>query len=303
MKALRIVIAVSFLVFFGGILAQAEDPGGVAAASTDKHDQVNSSSPHPCSNCHKFDESKFKSLVRVPDLKVLSSEIMGGLWQVSYETQGGRNVVYTSLVFDRVIYGNMVYKDRKNIAQDTSPAQPPKPPMNAISTVPVRDAAFVMGNKEAKARMFLFTDPDCPLCAKEHFELKGFLAEHNNYAVYVMLYPPDDHAKAEEKSKVVYCIGENLFLREAITEKLFSDLLAGKKTETLLPDSKCDMSGLERVKRFGADVLGIRETPVILLPNGNVIRGFVDKKQLEGILSTDAIVKSTAKITQKGGGL
>jgi len=282
-RTLKISGIVLTLLLFSVIFTHAEEPVNTGQNGMGKHAAGELPSPHPCVSCHEFNEAKFKELIRIPDLKVLSSEITGGLWQVSYEGQGGsRNIVYASLVLDRVFYGQMVYRGGGSLAQEISRRDPPK-----IDTwnMPVRDAAFIMGNKEAKMRLFVFSDPDCSLCAKLHFELKGFLADHNDYTAYVMLYPSGNHAKAEEKSKVVYCLGDNLFLREAIAEKLFSDLIENKKTDTLLPDSKCDVSGLERLKRYGNDVLGIKETPVIVLPDGKVIRGFVSRKALEDILS------------------
>ena len=290
-KALRIFGIVLTFFLLGTFSLNAGESANtkeiVAQGDTDTHADRHAAeelpNAHRCISCHKFDESKFKELIRIPDLKVLSSEMTGGLWQVSYEMPAGnRNVVYTSLVMDRVIYGQMVYKDSQSVMQNIPPKYPPK---IDTSNMPVRDAAFVMGNKGAKMRIFLFSDLDCPLCAKLHFEVKGFLADHNDYAVYVMLYPSNTHAKAEEKSRVVYCLGENLFLREAIAEKFFSDLIENKKADILLPDPKCDVSGLERLKRYGNDVLGIQETPVIVLPDGKVIRGFVSKKELDDILS------------------
>lgn len=306
-KELKILALVSTFILCGVVSLYAVEPGKDVPYRSDlkpladKHPAGISASPHPCSACHRFDEEKFKELVRVPDIKVLSSEMVGGFWQVSYELQGGRNnIAYASLVFDTIIYGQMVHRDGKSVTQAVPPAFPPKAD---ISNLPVRDALYVMGNKDARKRIFVFYDFDCPSCAKQHADLKAFLADHNDYAAYVMVYPSNVHTKAEDTSKAVYCMGENLFVREAIAEKVLSDLLNNKKTDMALARPECDISGFERMRRYGADVLRIDETPVLVLPDGNVQRRPVSKKDLEDMTSggMPEKTKPTSSLPSKGG--
>jgi thiol:disulfide interchange protein DsbC len=163
--------------------------------------------------------------------------------------------------------------------------------------IPVRDAAFVIGNKEAKNKIFVFDDLDCPYCARLHFELQSFLADHKDFGVYVMLFPLSIHPKSEEKSRAVYCLG-GLKERESAVEGFFKAILENKKVD-LPQEKKCDGSALDRVKQYGANTLKIKGTPVMVLPDGRVINGYMTKKELEDILSGNTAEKPVS--SEKGG--
>jgi thiol:disulfide interchange protein DsbC len=254
-----------------------ESPFPMAGAKSDNQFQT----PHNCNSCHKFDEAKFKDLMGAPQLKVVSYEMVDGLWQVLYEAAPGQhNVIYVSPKFDSVFYGQILAKNGRNLTREYMLAHAPQIDTTGI---PVRDAIFVMGNREAKNKIFVFDDPECPFCARLHFELKSFLQDHKDHAVYVLLFPLPIHQKSQEKSETVYCLG-SLKEKEEAMEGLFKGILENKPFD--LPKAKkCDISGLDRIKRYGINTLKLKGTPLIVLPDGRVIDGFVSKKDLEDVIS------------------
>ena len=87
-------------------------------------------------------------------VKILNKEIISGLWQVLYEPPAGqRNVIYTSLKFDKIFYGQILGSDGKNYTRDYMNSH-----ANRMDTsgIPVRDAIYVMGNRDAKNKIFVF---------------------------------------------------------------------------------------------------------------------------------------------------
>ena len=259
------------------ITCSGESPFPMAGAKSDNQFQT----PHNCTSCHKFDEAKFKDLMGAPQLKVVSYEMVDGLWQVLYEAAPGQhNVIYVSPKFDSVFYGQILAKNGRNLTREYMLAHAPQIDTTGI---PVRDALTVMGNKDAKNKIFVFDDPECPFCARLHFELKSFLHEHADYAAYVMLFPLPIHPNSAEKSRDLYCLG-SLKAKEDALDGLFKGILENKPFD--LPHSKkCDVSGLDRTKQYALNRLKLKGTPLMILPDGRAVDGFVTKKDLEQMIS------------------
>jgi thiol:disulfide interchange protein DsbC len=214
-------------------------------------------------------------------MKVVSYEMAAGLWQVLYEAgPAQRNVIYASLNFDKIFYGQFIGKDGKNYTRHYILKH-----AGTIDTslIPSNDAAFVMGDMDARNKLFVFSDLECPYCARLHFELKNFLAEHGDYAIYVMLSPLPTHPKAEDKSKAVHCL-KSPSEKEIMVDILFKSLLDSQKVK-FQPAAKCDTSGLDRIKHFTQNVLKAKGAPTMVLPDGRVIEGFLAKNDIEDILS------------------
>lgn len=237
--------------------------------------------PHNCASCHKFDETKFEALMSGKKVSVINYEMVDGLWQVLCEpTPGQRVVIYVSPKYDKIFYGQVFGKNGENYTRQYMLNHAAK---IDTSSIPAKDAVYVMGSKEAENKIFVFDDLECPYCARLHFELKSFIADHKDYAAYVMLFPLPIHKNSEEKSEAVYCLRTSKEKEDAV-ERLFKGLV-GNKVLDLTSKKKCQPAGLERVKHYGAETLKIKGTPLLVLPDGRVIEGFVTKKELEGILA------------------
>lgn len=259
------------------IACRGESSSTSSAATSDKPFPV----PHNCASCHKFDQAQFQALMGSPQLKVIDYAMVDGLWQVLYEgAPGQRNVIYVSPKYDSVFYGQILAKNGTNLTRQYMLAHAPQIDTTGI---PVRDAVTVMGNKDAKNKIFVFDDPECPFCARLHFELKAFLRDHGDYAAYVMLFPLPIHPNSAEKSRDLYCLG-SLKAKEDALDGLFKGIVENKPFD--LPHSKkCDVSGLDRTKQYAIDKLKLKGTPLMILPDGRVVDGFVTKKDMEQLIS------------------
>ena len=150
-----------------------------------------------------------------------------------------------------------------------------------------------------RIRYSCFDDLDCIYCARLHFELKSFLMAHKDYAVYVMLFPTPGKVKSEDRARAVYCTA-SIAEREAVIENSFRNALENNNPSSE-SQQKCDISGLERVKQYAVNVLKIKTTPVMLMPDGSSIEGFVSNREIEDILFNRPLLKEAVKDgTNKG---
>lgn len=236
---------------------------------------------HNCVECHKFDGDKFKSLVGNKDLQILSAAVSGGLWEVVFNDRGRNDIAYMTMKGDGFFANARFIKDGRDVTRQTLLKHSPKAD---FSKIPLSDAAVVMGSREAKNKIVVFDDLDCPFCGKLHFELKRLIAEYpEDYAVYLMLYPLPGHGKAREKSEFVVCVKDEAE-RGVLIDKLFADLLEGKGNASV-PKASCDNFGvIDMAFKFGSEELKINGTPVFILPDGRLIQGYMDYEALKELL-------------------
>ncbi len=77
--------------------------------------------------------------------------------------------------------------------------------------------ALVMGNPAAQKKAVVFTDPDCCYRVKLHIELKKIVAERNDVAFYIRLFPLAMHKDSYWKSKSILCSSSLQMLEEKNT--------------------------------------------------------------------------------------
>ena len=130
------------------------------------------------------------------------------------------------------------------------------------------DNVIEFAPKNPTSTVTVFTDIDCGYCRKLHRELKDFHAQ--GIAVRYVFYPrsgPDtpSFAKAQE----VWCAADR---KDAMTKAKSGIPLDGN---TVCPGS----SSVARQYQTG-DRLGINATPMIVLPDGDLVRGYVPASAL-----------------------
>jgi thiol:disulfide interchange protein DsbC len=236
-----------------------------------------------------FNKAKFDRLMEAigpaslaeSGITIVYAERIGYLWAVVIEYgTGQREVFYTTPDYEYVLSGNLYNKNREFtrylLVQHA----------RTVSLKEIPDTAeFVMGNVDApqEKTIHVFDDPVCPFCARLHYELGLFLEEHNDWKVAVHLYPLPGHGDAEEKAKVIHCSGKDPYVKRVILEVFFADLLQGK--ESRYPkEVQCDMTGIEENVKFMREKAKATGTPVMILPDGRVINGFMTTGQLEELL-------------------
>ncbi len=112
-----------------------------------------------CKTCHKLTVSEAQQLLSGgPDLKVTDvvDSPLKGLWEVNFESQGRKGLVYIDYTKKFILAGNIFSSSSKeNLTQERLSY------LNRvdISRIDLKDA-LVLGNKGAKYKVIVFDDPD-----------------------------------------------------------------------------------------------------------------------------------------------
>ena len=141
-----------------------------------------------------------------------------------------------------------------------------------IATVPTGNS-IILGNPEGKRKLFVFTDPDCPYCAKLHEELWKLTALAPDITIYVKMFPLKMHPQAYDKARVILGAG---------TPELLNKAFAG---EPLPPAGPKDAAKpVDETIKY-AESIGITSTPTMILPDGEILVGFRKADELKELVS------------------
>lgn len=223
-----------------------------------------------CAKCHTLKKEEAAALLKdiVPNVKILSIKLtpMKSMWEIDIESNNKKGALYLDITKKYLISGQLIdIKGKKNLTQEAAEE------LNRIdvSKVPLGDA-IVMGDKKAKKRVIVFTDPDCPFCAKLHPELKKVIAERKDVVFFIKMFPLPIHKEAAEKAKAIVC-EKSLALLDAAFEK------------KPVPKPKCKTSAVDENIALGKK-LGITGTPTLVMPDGRVISGFRDANAIKALI-------------------
>jgi thiol:disulfide interchange protein DsbC len=220
-----------------------------------------------CSKCHTLKKEEAAALLKEidPNVKILNIKLtpLKSLWEIDIESNNKKAAIYLDITKKYLISGQIIdVKGKRNLTQERDEE------LNKIdaSKVPLGDA-IVMGDKNAKKRVIVFTDPDCPFCAKLHPELKNIVAERKDVVFFIKMFPLPIHKEAADKSKAVVCEKSLAMLEAAFEKKPISK-------------PKCKTSAIDENIKLGQK-LGITGTPTLIMPDGRVISGFRDANALK----------------------
>ena len=223
-----------------------------------------------CSKCHTLKKEEAAALLKdiIPNAKILNIKMtpLKSLWEIDIESGNKKGVLYLDVTKKYLISGQLVdIKGKRNLTQESSEV------LNKIdaSKIPLGDS-IVMGDKNAKKRVIVFTDPDCPFCAKLHSELKKIIAERKDVVFFIKMFPLPIHKEAAEKSKAIACEKSLAMLDAAFEKKPISK-------------PKCKTSAVDDNIALGKK-LGITGTPTLVMPDGRVISGFRDATALKATI-------------------
>ncbi|MFK8053227.1 MAG: DsbC family protein [Woeseiaceae bacterium] len=171
---------------------------------------------------------------------------------VAYLTDDGRYLLQGELIDldeDRNLTQESMAAGRKDLMDQSADA-----------------GSIVFGPDDAAHTVTVFTDIDCTFCRKLHREIAAYNEE--GIAVRYLLYPRSGpNTRSWEKAEEVWCSDNR---RAALTDA---------KNEKSLPAADCDASAIARQFEVGLSV-GLGGTPAIVLPNGDLISGYVPAKEL-----------------------
>ncbi len=219
-----------------------------------------------CTKCHTLNADQAKDVLKeiIPDVKVLDVQNgpVNGLWEVSMESGSKKGILYLDYSKKNLFAGRIIgiksKTDFTNIAME-------KINKVDVSSIPL-DNALVMGDRNAKNKVIVFSDPDCPYCGKLHNEMKKVLEKRKDIAFYIMLFPLPMHQDAGRKAKTIICEKSIALLEDAFAKKKIAD-------------PKCDTKAIDENIKL-AEKLGINGTPNIIFPDGKQIPGAVDADKI-----------------------
>jgi thiol:disulfide interchange protein DsbC len=232
-----------------------------------------------CTDCH--------SLTRDEAVKILGSSVdnvlsvapspVNGLWEVGVEKEGKRWPFYIDFSKEYLISGEIVHLGtKKNLTGSRILS------MNRVdvSQIPL-SGAIVVGKKDAKRRIVVFDDPNCPHCAKLHQTAKELVAKNPDVAFFVRPFPRNNDAETREKAISIVCAG---------TIQALEDAFAGKP----LPKGKCGSKAVDESIRI-AQRFNIRLTPTMIFPDGRVVPGALEGNAILSLLDEGADVPRSKK--------
>lgn len=225
-----------------------------------------------CTKCHTLNKGDAAALIKeaLPDTKVLSIRVSPSkaMWELLVEMKDKKGIVYIDFPKKHIFSGTLLdIKSRKNLTQESYNQ------LNIIkvdaSKIPLKDA-LELGNKNAKKRIIVFTDPDCPFCAKLHSEIKKVVTERNDVLFLIKMYPLPIHKDAAEKAKAIVCEKSLALLENAFDKKP-------------LPKPACTSTAVDDNVKL-AKKLGIGGTPAMVMPDGTVVSGFKEAKDIKELI-------------------
>ncbi|OGW27167.1 MAG: hypothetical protein A2X59_01125 [Nitrospirae bacterium GWC2_42_7] len=223
-----------------------------------------------CMKCHSLKPEEVSEVlvsVNAPNVKVLDIKMspVGGLWEIAIENNGAQGTMYLSFS-KKYIVGGPLFEVEALSGKTPEPAVNKNKALKKYldtSKIPL-DNALLMGVKDAKYKVIVFTDPDCPFCGKLHSELKKVLSERKDIAFYIKLMPLKMHPDAYWKSQSIICSNSLQLLEDNFEKKP-------------IPKPDCDTKIPDENMKLSAE-LDITGTPTLIMPDGLVVIGARDAK-------------------------
>ncbi|HJV66704.1 MAG TPA: DsbC family protein [Geomonas sp.] len=193
-----------------------------------------------------------------------------GMWELTMERGGERSVAYLDHDRKYLVPGPVFDIANRTLATAAGSASRPAATV-APASIPLADS-LVMGNPEGTKRLFVFTDPDCPFCARLHWELVKLSYLEPDLAIYLKMFPLKMHPQAFDKARVI--LGRHSL-------KLLETAFVGGQ---LPPAGPADPSGpVEETLQVG-ERIGISSTPTVVLPDGRIAPGVKSAAELKRLI-------------------
>lgn len=223
-----------------------------------------------CASCHAITLQEANVILKdIGTVTAVKPAAMRGLYEVTLEKEGQTGIAYLDYGKKHIIAGQIY-----DIASRQVVGAPPatKRPERLDPATLQTGQSVLLGNPKGKKRLFVFTDPECPFCAKMHVELKKLAVLEPELAIYIKLFPLKMHPKAYDKARVILG-GDSV--------KLLDRSFAGEALPA--PGARDAKKPVDDTMRF-AESAGINATPTLVLPDGRIVPGFRDAKAMQELL-------------------
>ncbi|WEJ63220.1 DsbC family protein [Thiomicrorhabdus lithotrophica] len=188
-----------------------------------------------------------------------------------YQIQIGMTVVYMSKDGQYLVNGNVVNLETNQNLTKEAKAKTRKLALSKISEKGMIVYPAKGGKDNAKHTITVFTDIDCPYCAKLHKEIPAL----NDAGVNVryLAYPRSGMGSPSYfKAVSVWCAKDPV--------KSMDDAMVG------LPPENKQCQNPVRDHMMQAEVFEVNGTPNIILDNGDLLPGYVPAKELIKLLKS-----------------
>lgn len=230
-----------------------------------------------CADCHSLSVPEAKEIFKNMNGEVVSTEFaeVPGLWKLGVQIQDKVLPAYVDFSKSYLISGNVIrLNDGKNLTEETYRKSNPVD----VSTIPVDDA-LLMGNPDAGTKIIVFTDPHCPYCKKLHDVMKEAVEKRSDLLFQIKLMSVKESSL--EVSKTIVCTQSMEQLDAAFEKKA-------------LPKAECDSNAIDQTRAI-AQSLGIRSTPTLVLPNGQIAPGYKKLDRLLALIDQNKGIKTAQK--------
>jgi thiol:disulfide interchange protein DsbC len=182
-----------------------------------------------------------------------------------YELAVGTRVAYVSTDGKYLFMGDMIDLEHRKNLTDESRGQLVRKAINGLSEKDM----IVIGPKHPKRTITVFTDVDCPYCARLHKEVPELTA--NGVQVRYLLFPRNGIGSPTYKRSVaVWCAADR-----------------AKAIDTAISGGKLKMrtckNPVAKLYKFGHEI-GVRGTPAIVFDDGRIVPGYSPAPELLGML-------------------
>jgi len=183
-----------------------------------------------------------------------------------YEVQLDDQLLYTDSKVNYVMAGSIYDAATK---ENLTEAKLRKLNRVAFDTLPL-NLAFKRVRGNGARKLAIFSDADCPFCAKLEDELKGI----DNVTIYTFLYPIDAlHPDSARKSRMIWCSAD----RAKSWDEFF--------TSGRLPENKGDCDNPVAATNTLGQKLRVSATPTLVFADGSIVPGAIPKARLESELA------------------
>ena len=225
-----------------------------------------------CQKCHSLNNQEVQQIftkLQAPEAKVVDIKMspLKGLWEVTLDNKGQQGIMYVGFSKKYIVSGPIFEVDTASNKSQESLQKVNNEIRRYvdISTVPLGNA-LLMGEKDARYKVIVFTDPDCPYCGKLHAELKKVAAENKDIAFYLKLIALPMHVDARWKAKSILCSKSLQMLEDNYEQKP-------------IPKPVCETKDLDDNINL-SKTLDITGTPTMIMPDGMIVIGGRDAKTI-----------------------
>jgi thiol:disulfide interchange protein DsbC len=226
-----------------------------------------------CASCHKLTMAEANVLLKgFAEVRAIRQAPVAGMFELEVENRELKQQATVYLDYGKKHLIVTIFDLATRQALGQPPSKAAEKTTLKPETIPL-DHSIVLGNPKGTQRLFVFTDPECPYCAKLHWELVKLTADLPELAIYIKLFPLASHPGSYDKARVI--LGQNSF-------ELLSQAFEGG--ELPKPGAKDGRKPVDDTIKF-AESAGINVTPTLVLPDGRIVAGYMDVDELKKLLT------------------